>query len=133
MSKVIASKDGGDGGFCASTAHESGAFRRLPQRSGRKVCVRIARPSPRAFIRALTSDPTSVYRYRGTLDQILLSSGEELVDALKTFIEASAFILISLLAVGVDATRLKRSKLPMYPPGKNSRDFDSVNRHVEYP
>lgn len=37
------------------------------------------------------NDP--LFRYRGTLDQILLSSGEELVDALKTFIEASMLFL----------------------------------------
>lgn len=34
-----------------------------------------------------------LFRYRSTLDMILLSSGEELVDALKTFIEASTLFL----------------------------------------
>ncbi|EFN79383.1 COP9 signalosome complex subunit 4 [Harpegnathos saltator] len=36
-------------------------------------------------------------KYRGTLDQILLSSGEELVDALKTFIEAIVNENVSLV------------------------------------
>lgn len=46
-----------------------------------------------APIQLYTHGELFLFRYRATLDSILLSSGEELVDALKTFIEASTLFL----------------------------------------